>query len=488
MRLHRKLLPVIALAVPAACSSSSDNSTGPGRVASSITIELDTLDYGATVTPGIVVKDRNGSPMTGDPSGHLTIESSDTTVATVNMDDMSITGTGVGEATITVRYDDVETEEVLAVRLGHAPAERLAVGAYHSCVLSTFSTVQYCWGRNNQGQIGNGSTIVAFSTPRAVQGYHSFSSITAGYSHTCAIENGDAWCWGYGGNGALGYGGDSSSNVPVKVSGGLKFVQVSAGDAHTCGLAEDGTAHCWGSNNSGVLGTGSSDPSENALEPKPVATTVKFVQIAAAGQRTCALTRLGKMYCWGRAWAGSLGTGDETDQTAPVAVVDSLTFVRLVGGYNHSCGMDREGRVFCWGYNGDGELGNNSTEYPVYSPVQVQTSARFSTVSYGQLDHLCGIDRTDASLYCWGYNNAGQLGNGTIEKGLVPVRVPSFHAKEVAGGFYHTCAISIDDDVFCWGRNAYGQIGNNGPSGDDVLSPALVSGYEAVAVYRASSR
>lgn len=479
MHLNRTVIPFIALGVFAACSH---DSTDPGQVATTITAEIDTVDYGTTVSPNIVVKDQRGNPITGSLSGHLTIESSDTSVATADADAMTITGTGIGEATFTVRYDDIEVDATVPVRLGPAPAKRLIAGAYHSCVLSTVGAAS-CWGMDTDGELGDGSNLDSGS-PVAVHGGHLFSTIAAGYYHNCGLENGAAWCWGFGGAGVLGNGADTTASEPVPVVGGHTFAQITAGDAISCGLTDDGTAYCWGANYGGSLGIGSTDAADSSYVPVQVTGGVKFARITADGYRVCALTRLGKAYCWGTGWGGALGTGNEDSQPSPVAVLDSITFVSLVGGYDHSCGIDREGRAFCWGYNGDGEAGNNTTAYPVFAPVQAQTSARFSILSEGQYDHLCGIDRSDATLLCWGWNGVGQIGDGTTNDAHVPTVVPSLHATEVAAGDSHSCAISVDDNVYCWGSNVYGSVGDGTVGGPDVYSPSRVVGLSAVLASR----
>lgn len=479
MHLNRSAIPFLALVV-AACSH--DSTTDPGQVATTITVQIDTVDYGTAVSPNIVVKDQHGKPMTGSLSGHLTIVSSDTAIATADVDAMTITGTGIGDATLTVRYDDLEVDATVPVRLGPAPAKKLAVGGVHSCVLNAAGAAS-CWGSGYYGQLGNGDTLNSGS-PVAVHGGHHFSSLAAGWSYNCGLENGAAWCWGVGISGVLGDGAYTSASEPVLVAGGLTFSQIAAGNLISCGLTGDGTAYCWGGNYVGELGIGSLDPADSSSVPLPVTGGVKFARITADGFHVCALTRLGKTYCWGSGRDGALGTGNENSQPSPVAVLDSMTFVNIVGGFVYTCGIDREGRTFCWGHNGTGEVGSSTDDSVVFSPVQVPTSARFSSISEGQDVHLCGIDRSDATLHCWGSNWHGQLGDGTTYDAYMPVEVPSFHAKEVATGDSHTCAISVDDDVYCWGFNILGAVGDGAPEGSDVLSPRRVDGVSAALTSR----
>jgi alpha-tubulin suppressor-like RCC1 family protein len=471
MPIHRALLPLVAAAVLSACSHDGTDATDSGEVARSITLRLDTLDYGATVPIDVVVKDQNGAPMTDELHGPISVESSNVDVARINFEVMSVTGTGIGEATITARYGGLETSVVLPVRLGFAPPTMLTAGAYHTCVVDTAGAA-WCWGRGEYGVLGNGAEENS-ATPVPVAGGHSFTSITAGYYHTCGIADDGVWCWGYGGAGQLGS--DTTlSSTPVKVQGGLEFVRLAAGDGHTCGLQADGTAYCWGYGANGQLGR--TTIAYYAPTPEKVAGDVKFAQISANALHTCALTRLGKAYCWGEGRWGALGTGDEGDRTAPVAVLDTLSFVQIGGGSGHTCGLVPARGTFCWGYNAHGELGAGTAGDQQLSPVRVNTTERFSALSQGRASHLCGIDAGDAKVRCWGYNEFGQIGNSSTNDALTPSITGTLTARAVVAGYNHSCAVDTSNRIFCWGYNYEGQVGT-GTVGEltIVASPSEVT-------------
>lgn len=473
MHLDRALLPIVAVALLSSCSG---DSTGSGKVASSITLELDTLDYGATVPIDVVVKDQNGVAMTDQSSGSIKVETSDVHIATVDVDELTVTGTGIGEATITARYGNLEASGVLPVRLGFSPTTKLAAGAFHTCILDS-DEAAWCWGRGQYGVLGNGSEENS-AVPVRVAGGHTFHSITAGYYHTCGIADDAVWCWGFGGAGQLGN--DSAlSTVPVKVQGGRHFVQLAAGDGHTCGLESDGTAYCWGYGEYGQLGR---DPSVYAsAAPGRVAGDMKFARLSASAFHTCALTRLGKTYCWGEGRWGALGTGVESDEDTPIAVLDSLTFVDIAGGSGHTCGVDPMRGTLCWGYNAHGELGNGTAGTQQLSPVRVSTTERFFVLSQGRAGHLCGIDASDEKVRCWGYNDSGQIGNASTVDALSPTLAGTLFARAVAAGYDHTCAVDTDNRVFCWGYNGEGEVGT-GEIGELIVvaTPSEVVGSPAV--------
>lgn len=481
---HRYILPLLAVALATACS---DDLSGPAHTPTSMSITLDTLDFGKTVAAELIVKDQSGTPMdvASLPEG-ITLESSDTTVATVDAAELTLTGTGIGEATITARYGDIEVSGTLPVRVGPKPPQKLAAGDFHNCLINA-SGATVCWGSNDfYGTLGSGDlTTNASGIPQLVAGNHSFSTLTAGY-HTCALEDGEAWCWGEGDEGALGNGDSTNSAVPVRVAGGLTFTQISAGWGHVCALTSEGKAYCWGYNGDGQV---SSSNEEVVLEPVAVNTDVRFAQIVASGDHNCALTPLGKAYCWGDGGSGTLGTGTVDEQRAPVPVLDTLTFVSLSGGYYNECGLDRTGRAFCWGDNEAGEDGvGASSDEPLWAPEAVDASARFSMLGTATQDHLCGIERGTSQLFCWGNGMSGQIGDGSTENAASPTPVPGFLASAVTSGQDHTCAIDTNDDVFCWGANDWGQIGNgavdDGAVSLPILSPSQVENLDGAAAIR----
>jgi alpha-tubulin suppressor-like RCC1 family protein len=250
----------------------------------------------------------------------------------------------------------------------------------HTCAL-TPGGVAYCWGRNLWGSLGTGTLTgpevcpvyrePCSTVPAAVAGGLTFTSITVGDYHTCALTtSGAAYCWGRGDNGLIGDGTNFDRSSPTQVAGGLAFVALTAGESHTCALTSDGSAYCWGGNAFGQLGIGTTigpegpcrsptDPNRDgdycSTVPVRVSGDLRFASISAGGQQTCALTPGGVAYCWGRDWLS------ESVVTTPAAVAGGTTFARLSVGGSHSCGVTAQGVAYCWGANGGGVLGNGTT-------------------------------------------------------------------------------------------------------------------------------
>ena len=294
--------------------------------------------------------------------------------------------------------------------------------------------------------------------------------LSAGYTHTCAIDAGDgqARCWGWGGNGELG---NSRTNThsfaaPVDVdmsAGALR--SIAAGKYFSCGLTLAGAAYCWGSNDSGRLGDGSTATSR--ATPVPVLGLDSGVLSLALGEaHACALMQGGGVKCWGAAANGRLGTGQTTNQNAPSDVLNVSGAIAIGAGAAHSCALLGDGHVKCWGYNKSGQIGDGTT---TDRPLAELVSTHFPVVaiSIGG-DHNCVLSAGGAAE-CWGYNRTGQLGDGTDTNRNVPVAVYSLDSgvtqieagtRYDTSGSSHTCALTAGRVMKCWGYNAKGQIGD----------------------------
>lgn len=210
----------------------------------------------------------------------------------------------------------------------------LDAGGLHGCGITGDGTV-YCWGSDSAGALGTaedencddglGNPFPCSAAPVPVSSAHAFASVSAGVAHTCAVTNeGAAYCWGRNVEGQLGDGSTASSSVPVLVLGDLQFVAVSAGNFHSCGLTASGAAYCWGGNHRGQLGDGSDSGSSN---PTLVSGGLSFSSVCAGGAHTCGLTDDGAVYCWGVNTYGQLGV--ETTPDTCINVPCSLAPVRV---------------------------------------------------------------------------------------------------------------------------------------------------------------
>ncbi len=311
-----------------------------------------------------------------------------------------------------------------------------------------------------------------------------FTAVSAGTSHTCGIRaDSTLVCWGLNNRGQLGDGTEEDQrHVPTEIVSELRFTDVSAGAEHTCAIAHGGSAHCWGRNLNGQLGDSTSHSAPN-LTPIPVAADLVFTTISAAGNRTCALTSDGAPYCWGENGGGSLGDGTvgTDDLLVPTRAGGQLHFVLLSAGPGHTCGVTADRTLYCWGDNTWGQLGATTTDIcgegaavtPCsLTPLPVSSNIGFVQVALGR-NGTCGI-ASDGTAYCWGLNNDGQLGDGTESDRSVPTPVALDLAfASTSPGDDHTCGITVEGPTYCWGQNDSGQLGDG--TSRSFLVPSLVA-------------
>lgn len=250
-------------------------------------------------------------------------------------------------------------------------------GHDHTCAITTSGAAK-CWGSNVYGQLGNNSTTNS-SVPVPVSGLS--SGVAAVYAaggdggsldgpHSCAIVSGALWCWGRNNYGQLGDGTTNNAAVPVAVSGlSAGVASASLGGAHTCALTTSGGAKCWGLNSSSQLGDSSATTRTTPVDVKNL--TAGVFEIKAAYQHTCAITTSGQALCWGSNNNGQLGTGNTTTYSIPTAVLNMSSGVSALSlGSYHTCAVVSAAGVKCWGSNANGRLGDGTTANRS-SPVDV---------------------------------------------------------------------------------------------------------------------
>jgi alpha-tubulin suppressor-like RCC1 family protein len=286
-----------------------------------------------------------------------------------------------------------------------------------------------------------------------------WTAVAAGGEHTCAVLSGQLWCWGDNDYGECATGSTSSAVVPSRSGTATDWSAVIAGYHHACGL-EGSALSCWGRNREGEVGIGTTVDVDT---PMPVAGAWRTV--AAQSGASCGIQTSGALWCWGT-------SGTIVNSTAPVQVGTVTTWDTVTVGDSHICATQSDHSLWCWGGNDYGQLGYNTvSSNPQPTPKQVGTSTVWLQPA-GGYQHTCAV-RTDHTLWCWGHNASGQLGDGTRNDTVTPTQVGTGATwASVALGAVHTCALQMDGTLWCWGDNTFGQIGDGNGS---QTAPAFVS-------------
>jgi alpha-tubulin suppressor-like RCC1 family protein len=328
----------------------------------------------------------------------------------------------------------------------------------------------WAWGLNSNGQLGDGTTIEK-STPVQIGTATNWASASTGISHSLALRtDGTLWAWGNNTKGQLGNGTTTSSLVPVQVGTSTTWVSTSVGYAHSLALRSDGTLWAWGTDTNGELGTGTTSAGATSA-PVQVGTATTWASISAGFAHSLALSTDGTLWAWGSNGFGQLGNATTTNSTAPVQVSVGTTWLSIGAGYYHSLALRSDGTLWAWGSNSYGQLGNGttSTGSTTSAPAQVGTATNWVSLSASS-SHSLAL-RSDGTLWAWGNNENGQLGNGTTTNSPAPTQVGTdANWQRIGAGNNQSVALRTDGTLWAWGSNSYGQLGRPSSSTTPLVS------------------
>ena len=373
--------------------------------------------------------------------------------------------------------------------VGRARVTDLATGADHSCVVA--GGVVRCWGGNETGQLGNGTTADVLDEPGEVPTRVALGGpalkVAAGAFFSCALlRSGTVRCWGAGEQGQLGNGArtslmERSGEVPSRVPIGEPAVAIAAGSHHACAIVRSGAVRCWGDGAGGQLGSGSK---RNLLDtpggrPSRVPLGGRAVALAAGDLHTCALMDGGAVRCWGSGRFGVLGSGASVnlmDQPGEAASLVPLggPAVAITAGVGHNCALMRSRAIRCWGRGGYGQLDGrndvNRLDRPREKPTRVPLGP---AVAVAAGDFMTCAIQVAGRVRCWGSREFGGLANGDADRytnfrGEIPTTVPlDAPATRITGSLGGGCALLTNGKVRCWGSGLAGSLGTGGT--DDLM-------------------
>jgi alpha-tubulin suppressor-like RCC1 family protein len=370
--------------------------------------------------------------------------------------------------------------------------QQVEAGDNHTCAINDKGHL-YCWGANAQGQLGTGDTS-SYHSPQPVKSLNLVQpffakALALGAQHSCAVALNDTlYCWGSNEQGQLGSGSSEPVLVPKLVPLPDYVEKMAVGANHSCAIAiNERATFCWGDNLNGQVGIGT----EGNYIPSPRVITAPsekpFKDIALGHSHTCGVDEDGAGFCWGWNEYGQIGQNTFMTKTypSPQSLKRGLPsddpgrpLVSIYAGGHSVCALDTESDVWCWGDGRSGQLGR---EHPWLSDKHSQPASAFygkklSSVAIGT-NHSCVV-ANDNQVYCTGNNEYGQLGNGTNTNSLSLVAVvglpTSIQPMSLTAGGPHNCIIH-DDKIRCWGNNLYGQLGDVVTIGDQSKVPVLVS-------------
>ncbi|TDH27775.1 T9SS type A sorting domain-containing protein [Segetibacter sp. 3557_3] len=339
------------------------------------------------------------------------------------------------------------------------------------------------WGLN-AGALGTGMQVNVFS-PLPISSENSWAGIAPGSSHNLALRSdGSLWSWGANFNGQLGNGSVQPLLLPQRIGMENKWVSASAGDSHSLGIKSDGTLWSWGDNSQGKLGNGNTN---DITVPQQVGTGNTWQMVEAGYYSSYAIKADGTLWAWGENSRGQLGTGNTSPHFTPVQVGTDNDWVSISAGQFHALGLKSNGTIWAWGYNFYGQLGTGTGEPENPTPTQVGTDRNWLTVVAGSL-HSIAL-KSDGTIWSWGSNQSGELGNGTNTMSAVPLPAGLENRwMSIATMDVHNLGIKCDGSAWAWGNNFRGQFGNGTNTNatdpvkiaDDVVFVGVGGRYSAI--------
>jgi len=336
------------------------------------------------------------------------------------------------------------------------------------------------WGFNTYGGLGDNTTTYRYFPDQTIARGNNWKMVSTGTWVTAAVKaDGTLWLWGGNFYGNLGDNTRTDKSSPVQtVAFGNNWKQVSIGHVSldTAAIKTDGTLWTWGRNSNGQLGNNTTVDRSSPVQT--VAFGTNWKQVECGYNCTLSIKTDGTLWCWGQNAYGKLGNNTTTNCSSPVQTVTfGINWKQVSAGF-HFCGaVKTDGTLWTWGRNNYGQLGDN-TATNRSSPVQTVTfGTNWNSLSCGNL-HAGGI-KTDGTLWLWGNNSSGEIGDNTTISRSSPVQTVAFGTswKSVACGSTSTVAIKKDGTLWCWGDNTWGALGDN--TGVNKSSPVQTVIYGA---------
>jgi alpha-tubulin suppressor-like RCC1 family protein len=360
----------------------------------------------------------------------------------------------LGDNTSTSRSSPVQTVA------GGTNWKQVASGCFHVSAIKQDGTL-WLWGYNGYGQLGDNTSVNASSPIQTIAGGTNWKQTAGGYYSTAAIKtDGTLWLWGYNNYGTLGTNNTTWRSSPVQtIAGGATWKQVACGSYHTAAVKTDGSLWTWGYNATGGLGDNTTAHKSSPVQT--VAGGTNWKQVSVGSNHCFGVKTDGTLWGWGNDSYSKLGDAGSTKRSSPIqTVAGGTTWLQAACGDQHSAAVKTDGTLWTWGDNYYGTLGDN-TRTTRNSPIQtISGGTNWKSVSGNY--YTIGAIKTDGTLWLWGHNAYGQLGDNTIANKSSPVQTIAGGTtwSQVSCGSGHTVALKTDGTLWTWGQNTYGQLGD----------------------------
>lgn len=349
-----------------------------------------------------------------------------------------------------------------------AGIKSFSAGYLHTCAVNNEGHL-FCWGANSSGRLGLGGDVLNRGIPTRVGADNNWSSVAAGYDSTCAIKNRSLFCWGTNDEQQLGMGNDAQPIYSVPTALPQDFlngwISITLGKKYACGIMkhdgglEEGPLFCWGTNKNGELGLGD----ENVRNlPTQVGFNLDWVKVSAGDGHTCGIRRNGSLFCWGTNASGQLGKGDRQSVNTPIQVGQDNDWYRVTTGTGITCAIKKDGRLYCWGTNFHGGVGLPRGNVLLYESPQLISDDNDWIDVKTSTETTCAI-KGNGKVLCWGSDFLGQIGSGLQPYSFEPKQTMKGYDWEFVGESFghHSCGVKKDKFLYCWGNNLKGQLGSN---------------------------
>jgi alpha-tubulin suppressor-like RCC1 family protein len=391
---------------------------------------------GVDVTANLVPKERFVElfPLANDPNSPTPLPP-----PTLNPLNLWLWGSG---------YRGIQGDNTMEARAAPFPIaglnwKQVALGSDFTTAIKTDGTL-WVWGENTNGRLGDNSITHRSSPVQTIAGGTNWSEVATGITHTAAIRtNGTLWLWGNNTNGRLGDNTITSRSSPAQtVSGGTDWKQVACGDGHTAAIKTNGTLWTWGNNATGQLG--SNNTTSRSSPAQTVSGGANWKQVACGNDFTAVIKTDDTLWLWGNNTSGQLGDNTRTHRSSPVQTIAGGTNWKQVScGNTMAVAIKTDGTLWAWGNNIGGRLGDNTT-VDKSSPVQtIAGGTNWRQVSAGKVNFTSAI-KTDGTLWTWGTNSQRQLGDNTTINKSSPVQTIAGgnNWSQVSAGWEHTAGIT----------------------------------------------